>query len=91
MCILPTTPTSAAAPFLPLKKMCCIRGIGPRQPGWNVHHATGWQIGGKHAFHLNYRLERATLRVLFYHEQRNFPRVFFVCISDSYWIASLSM
>lgn len=48
-------------PLSSLKKMCCIRGVGPWQPGWNVNHAPGWQIGGKLAFHLNYRLDRGVL------------------------------
>lgn len=44
--------------------MCCIRRIRPWQPGWNANHATGWQIGGKLAFHLNYRLDRGALCIL---------------------------
>lgn len=63
-------------PLSSLKKMCCIRGIRPWQPGWNVNHATGWQIGGKLAFHLNYRPDRGALCILLPMSRGTFPGYF---------------
>lgn len=72
-----------------LKKCVVLAEIGSLQSAWNVNHATEWQIGASCAFHLNYRLGK---RMLCYVGARaNFPRVFFLCIFDSYWVGSLSM
>lgn len=38
--------------------MCRFGWIRPLQPRWNVNHATRQQIGGEHAFRLNYRLDK---------------------------------
>lgn len=60
-----------------LKKCVGIRQVGPEQPGWNVNHATGWQIGEEHAFHLNYRLDKeCTIFSAMYEQEKTFPGYF---------------